>query len=68
VEEVKKAHGNELIQKIKEARDRIDDERSKVKCTCSGFALQYEGHCGCGSERKLTEAKGRFWDLIYSIK
>ena len=56
----------ETILKIKKLREEIK-EAEKVKCTCSGFVLQYEGACYCKAASIKAEARNNFWKVIYQL-
>lgn len=57
--------GDAIASKILSVRNARDELGAALKatCTCSGFVLQYEGHCCCGrgdsvmaAEQKLAQA------------
>jgi len=54
------------ITKIKEARDNLKNAKP-VKCTCTGFVLQYYGSCQCYSERPVTNARNILMKIINSL-
>ena len=58
----------ETLKLIINARDSIIEAKRNIKCTCSGFVLQYEGSCGCGSRDEVIKAENSFWDLINNIR
>lgn len=37
------------------------------KCSCSGFVLQYEGHCCCGRRMHKEEAKAKLIRFIMEL-
>lgn len=54
------------IQEIITARDKLDDAHT-IQCTCSSFALQYNGSCGCGKYIAIAEANSNFWKIIKEL-
>lgn len=57
---------SDLLYAIKEARAKML-KPTKKPCTCSGFVLQYEGSCQCGSGYDKVAAENEFWQLVDSI-
>ena len=48
---------------VKAARDALR-EAAKVRCTCSGFVIQYEGGCCCESGKGKRAAEDRLKQAI----
>lgn len=55
-----------IIKQIKKVRDGIK-KAEKVKCTCSGFIIQYEGKCCCKRGKAVKKARTEFWEVINNL-
>ncbi len=51
---------------VKAARDALR-EAVKVRCTCSGFVIQYEGHCCCERGKLVSAAEGKLTQAIDAL-
>ena len=51
---------------VRDARDALR-EATKVRCTCSGFVIQYEGGCVCERGKARSAAKGRLTQAIDAL-
>ena len=51
---------------VKAARDALR-EAAKVRCTCSGFVIQYEGGCCCESGKGKRAAEDRLKQAIDAL-
>lgn len=51
---------------VKVARDALR-EAVKVRCTCSGFVIQYEGHCCCERGKQVNAAEGKLTQAIDAL-
>lgn len=48
------------LKRIKDAYKNLLEAR-KIKCTCSGTVLQYEGGCCCDNRKVMFEAEAKLW-------
>jgi len=55
---------HEQLGRIIEARDELRRIRRDMKCTCSGFVLQYERGCQCIAGKKLAVAQHELDEAI----
>lgn len=55
----------ERVKKLVDLRDEIRSAK-KLKCSCSGFVLQYQG-CSCKKKKEVTKATKKFWDYMDSL-
>jgi hypothetical protein len=51
---------------VKAARDALR-EAAKVRCTCSGLVIQYEGGCCCESSKGKRAAEDRLKQAIDAL-
>lgn len=56
----------EKCGEVREARDALHDAM-KVRCTCSGFVIQYEGGCCCESGKGKRAAEDRLRQAIDAL-
>ena len=56
----------EACAKVKAASEALR-EAAKVRCTCSGFVLQYEGGCCCESGKGKRAAEDRLKQAIDAL-
>jgi hypothetical protein len=47
----------ETMDEIRSLRKELTLAIDNKKCVCSGFCLQYEGSCQCGSENEINRLK-----------
>ncbi len=53
------------VKKLVGFRDEIRSAK-KLKCSCSGFVLQYDG-CSCEKKKEVAKATKKFWDYMDSL-
>lgn len=55
-----------LVQEVIEAREAVRAAKS-LKCTCTGFVIQYEGGCCCARGRAIHAAKVRLATAVEAL-
>ncbi len=55
-----------LVVVLRKARDALSLAK-QIKCTCSGFVLQYEGGCQCKAGRAVYTAREYLDNLIKKL-
>ena len=63
---VEKTDPEVLLNNIKEARNMIS-EALELKCTCSGFMLQFNQGCSCERNMAICKAQDYLDKLIDSL-
>ncbi len=53
---------NESLSLILQAYENMKQAKS-VKCTCTGFVVQYQG-CGCGRSIAMQRADSELWAVL----
>ena len=56
----------DILEEIRIAKRDVE-ETKKIKCTCSGFVIQYEGGCCCKAGKSKAHAKDKLDMLVNSI-
>lgn len=51
---------------VKDARDALH-EAIKIRCTCSGFVIQYEGSCVCARGKVMSAAENNLTQAIDAL-
>ena len=54
-----------LIQDLRDSYRKMKDAEA-VKCTCTGFVIQYQG-CSCEKSKAVKKAKEDFWCSVKGI-
>lgn len=67
-EQIAEQDAVKTLADIREAYEAVQKTKKDIKCTCSGFTLQYEGSCQCGSKDEYYRAERHFWSVIGKLE